>query len=258
MWEYSITFNQDNLDAFKFAQKKLIPISQELGGVLTTYSSGEFLTILIATPKEEKIRMQYAISNILTTIISTFFKEKFLSKYLHISFGDDINLYALLKALVNFDKETDMHIIKKYLSLENDIFLESFFDFKLSTLKAKWLELSKLANENKNYLLCEDVCIELLKFLIENLEVCCDQVNIICEQNEFKLLDSCFNTIDFENLNSEKSEKSLLCNVISLCPKNINLYYDENQQLSKSLQLIVKIFDNRVKFISPDKICKNT
>ena len=45
-----------------------------------------------------------------------------------------------------------MNIIKKNLVLENNLYLESFYRFRLKSLHDKWEELVSLSNENKEYL----------------------------------------------------------------------------------------------------------
>lgn len=155
-------------------------------------------------------------------------------------------MVALKKALVSFDKETDVHIIQKYLTIENNIFLESFFDFKLIPLKNKWLELVGLANDNSSFLICDDTYFELLKFLIDNLEVCFDQINIVEEGEDYKLCDNSFCALSSGC--GSLSDDMLIEQLISLCPRVINIYCDEEQSVQRpAIKLISRIFDSRVK-----------
>lgn len=246
MWEFSINLTCDNLASGRYIYHKLKDLAAQFGSVVTSYECDGFMTIVVGCEQFDKVRMQYAINDILVFVICNFFKEKFLEKYINVPLKNEINMVALKKALVSFDKETDVHIIQKNLTIENNIFLESFFDFKLIALKNKWLELVKLANDNSSFLICDDTYCELLKFLIDNLEVCFDQINIVEDGNDYKLCDNTFCVLEKEG--GALTDDKLIEQLISLCPRVINIYCDENQSAERpAIKLISRIFDSRVK-----------
>lgn len=246
MWEFSINLTCDNLASGKYIYHKLKDLAAQFGSVVTSFECDGFMTIVVGCEQFDKVRMQYAINDILVYVICNFFKEKFLEKYINVPLKNEINMVALKKALVSFDKETDVHIIQKYLTIENNIFLESFFDFKLIPLKNKWLELVGLANDNSSFLICDDTYFELLKFLIDNLEVCFDQINIVEEGEDYKLCDNSFCALSSGC--GSLSDDMLIEQLISLCPRVINIYCDEEQSAQRpAIKLISRIFDSRVK-----------
>lgn len=246
MWEFSINLTCDNLASGKYIYHKLKDLAAQFGSVVTSFECDGFMTIVVGCEQFDKVRMQYVINDILVYVICNFFKEKFLEKYINVPLKNEINMVALKKALVSFDKETDVHIIQKYLTIENNIFLESFFDFKLIPLKNKWLELVGLANDNSSFLICDDTYFELLKFLIDNLEVCFDQINIVEEGEDYKLCDNSFCALSSGC--GSLSDDMLIEQLISLCPRVINIYCDEEQSAQRpAIKLISRIFDSRVK-----------
>lgn len=246
MWEFSINLTCDNLTSGKYIYHKLKEFALQFGSVVTSYECDGFMTIVVGCEEFDKVRMQYAINDILVYVICNFFKEKFLEKYINVPLKNKINMVALKKALVSFDKETDVHIIQKYLTIEKNIYLESFFDFKLIALKNKWLELVKLANDNSSFLICDDTYCELLKFLIDNLEVCFDQINIVEVGEDYKLCDNSFCTL--EKGEQTIGDDKLVEKLISLCPRVINIYCDEYEGVERpAIKLISRIFDSRVK-----------
>ncbi|MEG1499883.1 MAG: sporulation protein YtxC [Clostridia bacterium] len=253
MWEYAINLNSDNSESAKYIFNNLKDCSKEFNGVVTTYESEGNITILVGCEDFEKIHLQFVINELLTEVISVFFKEKFLNKYLSLPIKNEVNLAALKKALVSFDKETDVHIIKKYLKLDENIFLESFFDFKLRTLRNKWLELVNLANENSSYLACNETFVELLKFLVDNLEISYELINVLIKKDEIKICDGKFEKIAIFNTSCSGDDALFITNIISLCPKSIIVYCDSNIDNS-SLSLMCQIFDNRIKIL-PYELC---
>ena len=146
---------------------------------------------------------------------------------------------AFKKALLNFDKETDKFIIKKNLDLSKDIFLEAFYQFKLKSLKEKWAELVALSNENREYLVSSDSFIDLLKFLVDNLDICENEISIVKESEGYRI----FSSDNIPEENKLLTEELVVSSVIDLSPQRINLYFNET---SKAITLLEKIFEERI------------
>ncbi len=252
MWEFSISLTSENFASGKYIYNKLKEVAGEFNSVVTSFECDGFMTIVIGCESFDKVRMQYIINDVLTHVICNHFKEQFLDKYIQVRLQDKINLIALKRALVNFDRETDIHIVEKHLCLDKNIFLESFFDFKLIQLKNKWIELVKLANDNSAFLLCEDTYYELLKFLIDNLEVCFDQINIVENGKDYKICDNSF--CDIQKNISNFNDDTLIETLITLCPRVINVYCDD-QEGHPAINFISKVFDSRVK-VMPKEMAK--
>ena len=157
------------------------------------------------------------------------------------------------KALVVFDRETDRYIVTHNLKLNEKFFIESFYDFRLRQLRSKWQELIKLANENANYLLCNDTFIDLLKFLIENIEISTGCINVVKENDSYKICDENFNEIEQEQ-DKENNEAFLITSIINLSPKRINIYCDDTEN-SSALTLLSQIFVNRVFILPKCNLC---
>ena len=136
-------------------------------------------------------------------------------------------------------KQSQKRTVKKCLKLEKDFFLESFYQFKLSTLKSKWTELVTLANENREYLTSSESFLDLLKFLVDNLEICEEEISIYKDNEEnYQILIS-----DKLYQNKVFSEDSLVSSIIDLSPQKINLYCDED---SRAINLLHCLFEDRI------------
>ena len=184
MWEYSVTFNQESeevVSSFLNIVKKEV-LKHNGIVVLTKQSSNR--KIVIAVDKTYKQEMEICLLKAVSFIICNYFKEEFLDKHLCLSNKDEMSMIAFKKALINFDKETDYFIISKNLTFEGNLYLTSFYKFKLVKLREKWQELIKLANENRDYLISTDAFNDLLKFLIDNLDICKDEIDVIEDENE--------------------------------------------------------------------------
>lgn len=255
MFEFSIVINDNKVEEAKNICRELKKNTQEFGAVITSYSENDRIYIVLACEEMEKPRMKFFISDAIADTISIFYKLEFLEKNLKLHIKNDVYLDAFQKALIAFDRETDKYLITHNLRIEKNIFLDSFYQFKLKQLRTKWYELIKLANENAGYLLCSDTFIDLLRFLIENIEVSSELINVVKKEKDFLICDEKFNKIDVEEegiclLKNEKEDTNinLITSLISLSPRKINVYCDLNEN-NPSLTIISQIFGNRVSIL---------
>ena len=238
MWELSISVDVKKLDVAKFIYQTLKSQTAEFSAVITCYEQFDQLFVLVGCPITEKARVTNIIERCLIKVVCNFYKEQFLSENLHLPFHENIGLTAFKKALINFDKETDFYLISKNLTLDKNLHLDSFYMFKLKCLREKWKELIALANENSEYLVSNEAFLDLLKFLIDNLEICEDEINVFQDENGYSIKAQSLEEI-FSNLSNE----GLVSSLIELCPKKINLFCRSDDNTAGFL---TKIFDERI------------
>ena len=244
MWEFSLNLTSADL-ATRILTSLKCAISQ-IGGVVTSHSEGEGYSVLVAVKNARREEMERILSRQITQIICTHYKTSFLDKNLCLPSHDKMGVIAFKKALLNFDRETDYYIIQNNLTFDKDLYLESFYQFKLKSLKAKWSELVSLANENRDYLISAEAFNDLLKFLVDNLEICEDNVDIIEENNGYKIYST-----DKQYQNLVLDEEGLICSIIDLSPQKITMYCSGVNSTSRFLE---NLFDQRIVVKTP-KTC---
>ena len=238
MWEFSLNIKNENKSLACKAKNSLSQYFNVVNGLVTSHENENYFSILIAVEESISELARKAISSIIIDMICNDLKEKYLDKYLILPNQDKMGVIAFKQALLNFDRETDKFIIKKNLKLEKDLFLESFFFFKLRTLQSKWNELISLANENRDYLLTDESFIDLLKFLIDNLDICEDEISVVKEEGGYRIYAD-----DKEYSNGLLNEEGIISSIIDLSPQKINLYANET---SSAIKLLEQIFDDRI------------
>lgn len=238
MWELSISVSSKKIDVAKFIYQTLKSQTAEFGSVVTCYEEFDNFFILIGCPIEEQARVSMAIERCIIKVICNFYKDRFLSDNLRLPLHENMSLMAFKMALINFDKETDFYIISKNLELQKNLHLDSFYHFKLKSLRDKWGELIALANENSDYLTSSEAFFDLLKFLIDNLEICEDEIDVFEEENGYYLKPD-NDSVPHEVL----SKEGLVSSLIELCPKKINLFCRSDDNTAGFLS---KIFEERI------------
>lgn len=241
MWEFSLNFKSENSLLAKHTFSQIKNISNGKGGVATLHEEKDFISILLAVEEEYMDEVQMNLSSIITQTICTNFKANFLDEFLSLPEHDKIGMTAFKKALLNFDKETDKFLVQKQLTFDKNLYLESFYQFRLTSLKAKWQELVALANENRVYLISNDAFLDLLKFLIDNLDVCEEEVNVIEDEQGYKIVLQ--DKIEDKYSGQIFNDEALVSSIIDLAPQKINFYCTKN---SKTSDFLEKIFDERI------------
>ena len=251
MFEFSVVIKDEFALGAKKFYEELKNTVNSFGALVTSFSERNEIHIIIACEDIEKPRITYFIQDAISNFIVEEYKQKFIKENLKISLKNQLNLNALIKAMVAFDKETDKYIASRSLILKDNLVMESFYNFKLKKLRAKWMELIKLTNENSGYLLCNDTFIDLLKFLIENIEITKELVNVVYDGKNYKICDENFKEIEKSSKDlsdSDGAEALLVTSLIELAPKKINVYC-ELEEDSDVLTLISQIFDRRVNIL---------
>ncbi len=256
MWEFSLNVKAENFAIANALYNSLSKSIFQMKGVLTSNEEHGYISILVAVDKVYKEKAKFLITSCIIDIICKSFKSTFLDSYLIFPRQDKIGMLAFKKALLNFDKETDKFIIKKNLELKHDLFLESFYHFKLRSLQEKWAELVSLSNENSDYLISSESFIDLLKFLVDNLDICEDEISVVKEGDIYKIYSP-----SLQCQNNTFSEESIVSSVIDLSPQRINLYFKES---SSAINLLERLFEERItinnsgaKIYTKDKILKS-
>lgn len=248
MWEFCITIDKDKLEIKNFVYNQLSKYINNFNGVLTQLESSTGTDILVACNKFEKNRMILFLQDVISEVICYYYKKEFLEGLLQINIGDNITKQAFVYSLLFFDKETDKYIVNKYLSIDKKLNISGFYNFKLKSLKDKWFELIEIANENEIYLYSNETFMELIKFLIDNIEVKSDVLNIMSTEDSYELFDDNFDKITGDNALINK-EENIVMQLITMSPKIINIYCSEILP-NRLKTLICKLFEKRVNFIS--------
>lgn len=238
MWEYSLNIKNENRALAGFVYSSMSKFVGNNRGVVTRNEENGYIKILIAVKSYFVEQTKSSVASLIVDAVCYNFKELFLDKFLNLSGLDEMGRGAFKKALLNFDKETDRFMVKRALFLEGEMYLESFFDFRLKNLQNKWQELVDLSNENREFLLTSESFIDLLKFLVDNLDICEDEISIFKENGEYKIYAK-----GHSEPISPLNEENIVSSVIDLSPQRINLYFKER---SKAISLLEKIFEERI------------
>lgn len=250
MWEFCINISDKNILISKKIYLALKDFCKEYNGIVTTYEHCGNVSILISAENCDENRYKHFLANLISEVICEDFKSQYLQENLSLPNLDEISKKAFEQALLSFDKETDKYIVQKYLSLENNsLDIEAFYYFKLLPLKEKWKELVQIANDNKAYLSSNEMLVELLRFLVDNLELKNESINLIQKNGKVGFYDMNFNLLKENDLQEKDIDSTIISELIAFAPKYVNIYDADNFN-NNLIRLLKQIFDRRINFLN--------
>jgi len=130
--------------------------------------------------------------------------------------------HAFIRALCEFDYETDKMIATALINVGDKFLLHSFYDFCTDKLKVRWQEAITLANDNLAHLLCGENFCELLRFLVSNIDNRVHEAFIIKQDTKIEVVDRNMNPFVglYVNL-SLPNEIRVIETLVALSPRKI-------------------------------------
>lgn len=242
MWELSISCNSK----FSSHLNYIFSTLDKLKGVKIYKALSEkdnVSTLSIATHKKENEVVDLVKDKIAEAIIYIE-KDKYITAHSNLKMRASAGKKTFKKALVLFDFDDDKSLILEQLTLDKNINLHAFYQFRLRHLKKKWEDLVTITNQENSLLGGTDV---LLGFLIESIKPTDRKVFVDKNTKNFILLNEAGEQID-EGFVSKNitDEVDLVTNLIVLSPRKINILCKDN--ISKeTYNLINYIFNGKVK-----------
>ncbi len=244
MWEIELVCSRKNSTYIAFIQDGIKEILAQCGGVSTISADSDLVSLSIGCKKQNATKLKAILKMLITDIVCEKIKFEFLSQNMDItSFGQEYG-YALAKVCTYFDNKLDRHIVLQCLDINTKVLnIESFFHFRLSTLKRKWRELCEIATSNAPAIVRHENFVEFIKFLLKNAESNCQSV--ILEMHEKCIIYHDLRR-DFDIISAiDPGDKlGVLGRLIELNPELIKIYASED--CDETLSLVQNIFADKV------------
>jgi len=246
MWEFCVKASLENKDILSFLYNTLKSEMLSVGGVCVLVDRIGQTNLALACDEKNYKKIENVVKKALCDAICEKMKYKFLQNNINILVDNNELFLAFIKVYTYFDIELEKQLTIRLLDLSKNMVLESFLNFKLPFLKTKWKEMCHITNMNSGVFLRSGTFLELLKFLIVNLE--CKTQNLIIDFSE-----DC--KIFEEKKDNKNIIKSLNCgdvieiltSIIELSPQKIKIITKEKN--SEIICLICDLFCDRVEII---------
>lgn len=212
MKEKSITI--DTLFKYDLASLKNQLKNTGLCLILTDYETSDTYTIMFAC---EDVHLSI-LNNIVAQNLANFYldryKKFYLERNLNLSAIQKMFVPAYICALVQFDAFTDREIATDADYTSEKIAVIPFLYFRLQSLIARWETIIELTNENIAAINKTNAVIDLLSYLVRNLQSHKKELSLQFTERGIKIYDN-------ENLSfqSETQSQNDIANMIAVLVK---------------------------------------
>lgn len=241
-WQFNIIFNKKHYDYFKevFVNLKQNDIFINAGGVVCLEAD----RLLIAVKREYETKVKSILKAKIIKILTENYKfDYFLSNIAKLDLLGKLKP-IFLKVLTMFDSEQEILQVEKYLRLNDTLYLNEFFYFKLKDLQKKWKEICDMTNDNSFFFTTDSLVFELIRFLLNSSKPKKDFLTINILNDKFYLLDENNNQIYEQNVTDDY--ENLIVKILDNYPKRI--YLKNYEKLSRDMSnLMYSMFKNNLK-----------
>ena len=241
----SITFSKSKM--IEHIAKDLENEVKLVGGMIVCGLFDGRASLSLAVPSKDKQFIKAKVLDIISEKIVTNYKYEFLNENIisgQISQSDRI---TLIRALSEFDKSTDIDLVKKNLIFSNNIVIDSLYHFKLGELKSRWKEIAELVNISMPNLIAGDCLIDMMKFLIAASPTKTEDIYLVENIDSIHITDNITKSeINFSLKKVSKNiEEKLISKLIYLSPKRIYVTSDMYNHF-EFMKRIEELFDGKV------------
>ena len=199
----------------------------------------------IAVPDKKKEFYKSKILDFIVFMIIDDYKFNFFKENLQLV-EQNIISQSFLKAISIFDSEIDTEIIKRQIEMKNEVLVDSFYYFKLGSLKSRWIKTATIINQNQ-VLYSSESTIEVLKYLTLSSDNYLITANVIIGRKNIKVKQysgtKCFKR-DFDGYSNFFTE------IVRLNPVKINLKKLEIKNDDVVVKLLNDIFTDKIYYLN--------
>lgn len=245
MKELNIAINKENIRYLEYLKSNLVFPKIKIYSAICEL--GDSAIFSVASSDDDFVLVENKLKQLLSEIILFIFKEDYFFKNIKFDNLGAEYQQALLKALVLFDSDTDKMFIKSKLKFDKDIYLESFYNFQLKSLRKRWKEFVELTN-NSDEVLNNSSFLDLLKFLIATIKPKNSLVNVYFNGECFEYKDKNNKTI--KNVVGDLGdEAALITTLITLAPATVNLHCISKLS-NNTCKVLYYIFDKKINLLA--------
>lgn len=242
MWEFCVCAKKENKNVILYLESEISPVLKKLDGVKSLCERENFVSFCVGIKQEHSTVLKKELLKLLCNAICEKMKYNFLKENIKINISEKSLFDAFIKVYTYFDIELEKAIVIRAIYFPKNLNLESFLNFRLHSLKQKWQEMCDLTNLNASIFLKSKTFLDILKFLIDNLDYKHESIVLDFKCNKI-FLDSekksfCDLTVD---------SFDVLTKIIELSPKKIKIITGVSEL--EPIGLLVELFDGRVEFI---------
>lgn len=226
MYESTVNIEKQNEHLLSYVKTQLAPCIHEVDGIATEVADNFRNYYSVACADTYRFQIGRCLNAAVTEALSLGYKNVYMRELLNID-GDNFYQNVLVNTICIFDNEYDKQMISRVVDTDRTVCLDGYFNFKLSHIKKKWLEISKLVGDNGFILTDNDLIAEFVEYLLDSMSTKEKTISVSFEPNGFIIYGQNDRIIEkiYSLAKSADIEEEAMLNIICLKPRNVKVYY---------------------------------
>ena len=246
MWEFDVKSESHTVSYIDYLYKKLKPSVTKVGGNIAVATSGNDKILSLAVSEKDKNKIKSQLRIYLCDIFCEKMKADYLQKNINCIPNDSDLFMPFVKVCTYFDNELERQIVMRNLSIGHSMVLSSYLEFRLRSSNCKWQELCNLTNQNAELFFQSETFLDILRFLLNNLDY----------KSECVLVKTVNNSMIFEDSDGviwsycytgKLAEVEIVNKLIELSP--VKIVVKMPQEPNKLIDTLVSLFGDRIHII---------
>lgn len=226
MYETTISAPQTDRHILEYIRSQTLPIISEMDGITTDIADSHRCYYAIACSDTFRFQLKRILSENVSQAIALGYKNIFVRKFLHVSVGNFFQ-NVLIDTMCIFDRVYDYQAVAKVLDVEQPMFIDGYYNFRMQLLKRKWCEIAKLVADNSFIMQDRELIMEFLQYLLDSISEKVTNLTLSFESDGFLIYDSQNSVLpDIKTLApSPTVEEEAAINILLLKPRHLTILF---------------------------------
>lgn len=227
MYEQTVNIEKENSHLLSHIKGLMEPTLRQIDGISTELDDDYRSYYTLACSDTYRFQVSRAVVSAVCEALSLGYKNVYVRKLLDVDY-DNFYQNVLVNTICIFDSEYDKQFISRIVTDNATVCLDGYYNFKMSQVKRKWQDISRLVSDNDFILTDNELIIEFLQYLLDSLTCKEQTLSVSLDGNDYALFGK-----DNKALPRIKSlakavsvEEEAMLNIICLKPDKLNIYYN--------------------------------
>ena len=249
MYEQTVNIEKNNAHLLDYVKAQLDPKLEQIDAISTEPDDKFRSYYTLACSDTYRFQVRRALNAAVCEALSLGYKNVFVRRLLNVGY-DNFYQNVLVNTICKFDNEYDKQYVARIMADCSTLCMDGYYNFRMSPVKRKWQEISKLVCDNSFLLYDNELIVELLQYLLDSLTSRENTVSVSLQNDGFTLYGKDGGVLPALKSIARRStvEEEVMLNVICLKPSKLTVYYHDRPSKDFT-SLCDALFDTQFVFV---------
>ncbi len=226
MYEQTINIEKSNGHLLSYVKGQMETALCQIDGISTELNDEYRNYYTLACADAYRFQMSRAVNSAVCDALSLGYKNVYMRGLLDVDY-DNFYQNVLVNTICIFDSEYDKQFVSRLMTDSSTLCLDGYYNFKMSRIKRKWEDISRLVSDNSFILNDNDLIAEFLQYLLESMTEKESSLSVSLDADGFSLFNKENKSISkIKSLaRSVSIEEEAMLNIICIKPSKLTVYY---------------------------------